>query len=218
MNAALLLMRLSLVVLLLFAVVWLVAHRELLDPGVLQARLEDIGIRASLFFIFVYTMAVVACLPAALMTVAGGAIFGPLLGTTYNIAGAFLGAGLAFLISRYVASGWVRRRLGARLTVILDSVEAKGWHFVAFARLVPVFPFGLVSYALGMTHIRFPTYLAATVLFVSPGMFAFTYAGYAGRAVWDDEQDALIKLLFAAGLIAALILIPRFLRKRNAAR
>ncbi|KAF0192763.1 MAG: hypothetical protein FD165_533 [Gammaproteobacteria bacterium] len=213
MNVALVLIRLTLTLLVLFAIFWLVTHRDILDIGVLQARLEDAGTWASVSFIFLYTISVVSCVPASILTVAGGIVFGPLLGTTYNMAGALAGATLAFFISRYMASEWVRARLGARLTVVLESAEAEGWRFVAFTRLVPVFPFCVISYALGVTRVQFSHYLAATMLFVLPGMFAFTYAGHAGRAVLSGDQDASIKVWLALGLIAVLIFLPRFLRR-----
>src|SRR3990170_3748108 len=200
MNVTLVLIRILLALCLAFAVLWLATHRELLAPDMLQAHIEDVGVWASVFFIFLYTMSVVSCLPASIITVAGGAIFGPLLGTIYSLAGGLAGASIAFLISRYIASGWVRRRLGARLNLVLESAEAEGWRFVAFTRLVPVFPFCVISYALGVTRIRFSHYVAATMLFVLPGMYAFTYAGYAGREVWSGEREGYEKMLLALAL------------------
>ncbi len=213
MNVALVVIRLALTLLVLFAIFWLFTHRNLLDLGVLQTRLEDAGPWASVFFIFLYTISVVSCVPASILTVAGGVVFGPLLGTTYNMAGALSGATLAFFISRYMASQWVRARLGTKLTVVLEGAEAEGWRFVAFTRLVPVFPFCVISYALGVTRVQFSHYLAATLLFVLPGMFAFTYAGYAGRAVWSGDQEASVKVWLALCLIAVLIFLPQFLRR-----
>ena len=67
----------------------------------------------------------------------GGALFGPLWGSVWNLTGATLGATLAFLVARYVAGDWVARRAGGLLKRLIDGVDAEGWRFVAFVRLVP---------------------------------------------------------------------------------
>lgn len=216
MNVTLVLIRVVLALCLVVAVLWLAAHRELLDPAVLHERVVGAGVWASVFFVFLYAVAVVACVPASVFTIAGGAIFGPWFGTVYSLAGGLAGASIAFLISRHVASGWVRRRLGGRLGQILASAEAEGWRFVAFTRLVPVFPFCVISYAFGVTRVRFSHYFAATLAFVIPGMYAFTYAGYAGREVWSGDEGAYGKMFVALALIAVLIFVPRFMRRLRA--
>jgi uncharacterized membrane protein YdjX (TVP38/TMEM64 family) len=65
------------------------------------------------------------------------------------------------LIARYVAADWVERNVSGRLQDIKDGVEREGWRFVAFTRLVTVFPFNLLNYAFGLTRISpwtFPEY------------------------------------------------------------
>ena len=83
----------------------------------------------------------------------GGALFGPLWGTLWNLSGATLGATLAFAIARYLGADWVARRAGERLVRLIRGVEEEGWRFVAFVRLVLLFPFNLVNYAFGLTRI-----------------------------------------------------------------
>jgi uncharacterized membrane protein YdjX (TVP38/TMEM64 family) len=63
---------------------------------------------------------------------------------------------VAFLIARSLAADWVERRLGKRVQAMKAGVEQEGWRFVAFVRLVPVFPFTLLNYALGLTRQQFP--------------------------------------------------------------
>ena len=118
--------------------------------------------------------------PAAM----GYALF-PGLATTAETA---IGAALAFLISRYLASDWVADKTGGRLKQLINGVETEGWRFVAFVRLVLLFSFNLLNYALGLTRIRFSYYLLATYICMLPGAFAYTYLGYAGReAVGGSE-------------------------------
>lgn len=120
-------------------------------------------------------------LPGSVVTLVGGALFGPVWGTLWNLTGATIGASLAFLISRYLGADWVSRRAGPRMKRLDDGVSAEGWRFVAFVRLVPVFPFNLLNYALGLTRIPFVAYVLATWVFMLPGAIAYTWLGYAGR-------------------------------------
>ena len=88
--------------------------------------------------------------------------FGPVAGTFYSLTGATLGATLAFLVARYLASDWVARRTGGRLGEFINGVEAEGWRFVAFVRLVPLLPFNALNYALGLSRIPLGQYVAAS--------------------------------------------------------
>jgi uncharacterized membrane protein YdjX (TVP38/TMEM64 family) len=152
-----------------------------LDVTIIVQRVGELGPMAWLAFMVIYALATVLFLPGSVLTLAGGSLFGPVLGTFVNLTGATLGATLAFLLSRYLASDWVEQKAGGRLKQLKDGVEGEGWRFVAFVRLVPLFPFNLLNYALGLTRIRLLHYLVATYVCMLPGAFAYTCLGYAGR-------------------------------------
>jgi uncharacterized membrane protein YdjX (TVP38/TMEM64 family) len=130
---------------------------------------------------------------------AGGALFGPIAGTLCNLTGATLGATLAFMIARYVASDWVSARAGERLAALVQGVEEEGWRFVAFVRLVPLFPFNLVNYAFGVTRIRLGEYVIASFVCMAPGALAYTYLGYAGREVASGQAGTIHKSFACLG-------------------
>ena len=92
-------------------------------------------------------------LPGSVITLAGGALFGPVWGTFYSLTGATAGAAAAFLVARYLASDWVHRKAGGWTKQLIEGVDKEGWRFVAFVRLVLLFPFNLLNYALGLTRI-----------------------------------------------------------------
>jgi rhodanese-related sulfurtransferase/membrane protein DedA with SNARE-associated domain len=141
----------------------------------------------------------------------GGVLFGPFLGLFCNITGATIGAAISFLIARYLLSDWVSQRSGSRLKQLINGVEAEGWRFVAFVRLVPIFPFNLLNYALGLTRIRFIEYLLASYIFMLPGAFAYTYIGYAGRETVGGSSSAVNAILIAIALLAVVMFLPRFI-------
>jgi uncharacterized membrane protein YdjX (TVP38/TMEM64 family) len=156
----------------LVAAAW--AFRDHFDAAALQAWVESAGAAGPVIFIAIYAAATVLFLPGAVVTLAGGALFGPVWGTLWNLSGATLGATLAFLIARHLGADWVARRAGPRLRSLNEGVSAEGWRFIAFVRLVPLFPFNLLNYALGLTRIPLPAYVLASAIFMLPGAIAYT--------------------------------------------
>ncbi len=205
------LMRIALFLGLITAVTLAVVYRERFDGAALEAWVQDAGPVAPLLFMLVYALAAVLFLPGSVLTLAGGALFGPVLGTVYNLAGATLGATLAFLIARYLASDWVAEKAGGRVKQLINGVEGEGWRFVAFVRLVPLFPFNLLNYALGLTRLRLSHYVLATLVFMLPAAVAFTYLGYAGREAVAGGEGMIQKGLLALALLAVVAFLPRLI-------
>ena len=128
-------------------------HNDLINLATLDAWLVSLGPWAPIAHMILFALGTVAFVPGAVFSLAGGALFGPLWGSLWNLVGATLGATFAFLVARYIAGDWVTRKAGGLLKQLIDGVDAEGWLFVAFVRLVPLFPFNLSNYALGLTRI-----------------------------------------------------------------
>ncbi len=195
------------------AVVWAVLNRKTFDIAAIEGWLQDLGFWAPVVFVLLWVLWAVLFLPGAVLGLAGGALFGPVWGVLWTLTGATLGASMAFLAARFVASDWVAARAGGRLKLLLDGVEAEGWRFVALTRLVPLFPYNLLNYALGLTGIRFPVYVLTTLVCMAPGTIAFTYLGYVGREAAAGGEDVFRKALLALGLVAAVAFLPRLVRR-----
>ena len=206
-------LRLIVAAALLATILWLAFHSRVFELSTLERELPRFGRWAPMFFVLLYAVATVLFAPGSIVTVAGGALFGPVWGTLWNLTGATLGATLAFVIARYLASDWVSLRSGERLARLMRGVEEEGWRFVAFVRLVPLFPFNLVNYAFGLTRIRLGEYALASFIFMAPGALAYTYAGYAGREAASGESGAIHKALLALALLAAVAFMPRLIRR-----
>jgi uncharacterized membrane protein YdjX (TVP38/TMEM64 family)/rhodanese-related sulfurtransferase len=192
------------------------AFRHRFDATTLSAWVEDAGAAGPIVFIAIYVAATVLFLPGALVTLAGGALFGPVWGTVWNLTGATLGGALAFLIARYLGADWVSRRAGPRLQRLNAGVADEGWRFIAFVRLVPLFPFNLLNYALGLTRIRFETYVMASAVFMLPGALAYTWLGHAGRQALGGDAGMVRNGLIALALVCVVTFLPRWLRKLRA--
>jgi uncharacterized membrane protein YdjX (TVP38/TMEM64 family) len=139
---------------------------------------RGLGAWAPLAFIAGYAVAVVALAPGLPLTLAGGAIFGPLAGTAWVFAAASLGACAAFLVARYAARGLVEQRLrrDPRFAAIDRAIGERGLRIALLLRLSPVFPFNVLNYALGLTRIRF-THYALACLGMLPPTIAYVYLG-----------------------------------------
>ena len=116
--------------------------------------------------------------PASLLTLAAGAIFGLGKGTVTVFTGASLGAALAFLVSRYLARETVRQTVAKRFQfdAIDRAIARRGFRIVLLLRLSPVFPFNLLNYALGLTRVRFVDYFVASIGML-PATFLYVYYG-----------------------------------------
>jgi len=178
----------------------------------LESWVSATGSYGPLVYILITTVTTIL-LPASIFVLAGGILFGPLLGTLYSLIGATLGAAISFLIARYIASDWIARKSHGRFKQLIDGVEAEGWYFVAFVRLVPIFPFFLLNYALGLTRIKFYPYIAATFICTLPGVAAITYLGYMGKEALGGGDGLIQKSLIALGLLAITAYLPRFIKR-----
>lgn len=205
--------RLGLLTLLITVIALATRYREALDPAALSAALDGFGIWGPIAFIALFAVATVAFLPGLVFALAGGLMFGPFLGTAYSLTGATIGAVLAFMAARYLASDWVQKKTGPKLDRIVRGVEEEGWRFVAFTRLVPLFPFNLLNYALGLTRIPLRQYSLATAICMAPGALAFSYLGYAGGEAAAGSETAIRNGLIALGLLAVVMFLPRLIKK-----
>jgi uncharacterized membrane protein YdjX (TVP38/TMEM64 family)/rhodanese-related sulfurtransferase len=192
---------------------WTVIHRDQINLATLDAWLASLGPWAPIGHMMLFALGTVAFVPGVVFSLAGGALFGPFWGSLWNLAGATLGATLAFLVARYVAGEWVARKAGGLLKRLIDGVDAEGWRFVAFVRLVPLFPFNLSNYALGLTGIPLRDYVIATLICMAPGAVAYTWLGHAGRGALSGEASSVRYGLLGLGLLAAIAVLPRLIRR-----
>jgi uncharacterized membrane protein YdjX (TVP38/TMEM64 family) len=205
--------RLALVAALVVAIAWFAFHREFLEVARLEGELQGFGRWAPLLFVGLYALSTILFVPGSVLTVVGGALFGPLWGTLWNLTGATLGATFAFLTARYIAADLVSRTARERLARVIRGVEEEGWRFVAFVRLMPLFPFNLVNYAFGLTRIRLAEYVLTSFVCMAPGAIAYTYIGYAGREAATGSTSTIRNALIALGLLAAVVFLPRLIRR-----
>lgn len=205
-----------LAILLLLVGVALAAVISLGGPnrGEIERLVRASGLAAPVVFVSCYAVLTVLLFPGAVITAAGGVLFGALWGTVVTVVGATVGATAAFLVARRLGRDQVGRIIAGTRVERLDAwLEERGFLAVLYLRLVPLVPFNALNYAAGITSVHLRDYLVATALGIIPGSLAFATLG---SAIHDPTSP---RFLGAVGLIVLLAvggpLVNRFLRGRG---
>jgi uncharacterized membrane protein YdjX (TVP38/TMEM64 family) len=160
-------------------------------------------------FMAIYVLQTTLSLPgAAIMSLAAGAIFGSVMGTLYANVAATVGATMAFLVTRYLLRDAVLNRFGSRLEGMNRELELRGFSYLLFLRLVPVFPFFLINLASGLTRLPLRTFFAATMLGIIPGGFVFVNAGASLATIDSLSGIASPRVLGSFTLLGLFALVP----------
>lgn len=171
-------------------------------------------IGAAIFGLVYVAVSLIPGGPAALLTLAAGAIWGLLGGTLLVSAASTAAATLAFLLARGVFAGRVRRMAegNAAFESLTRAIGREGARIVALVRLSPAFPFTVVNYLFGLTPVRLSSYVLASWLAMLPGTLAYVYFGSAlgGAAGEGAPMAKAIRIGLGGAAIVATLLVARF--------
>jgi uncharacterized membrane protein YdjX (TVP38/TMEM64 family) len=149
----------------------------------------------------------VVLFPGTPLTVLAGAVLGSFWGTVVSIVGNVIGASCAFLISRYLLKNFIQNKVLKKYPKV-DRFEGElsknGFFVVLFLRLVPVFPFNILNFLLGVTEVKFKDYFFGTLVGIIPGTFLFVYFGE------SVKMFSLWNVLFAVLGILGLGYVGKF--------
>ena len=176
-------------------------------------------------FVGVYALLVAFSVPeAALVTVTGGLLFGPLLGGALAVLGSTLGAVVLFLVARTALADVVALRARGLIARIRPGLERDGFSYLLALRLLPVVPFWLVNLGAALCGMRLFPYAAATLLGIVPATFVFAWIGAGVGDVLAAGGRPDLHVIFSPAVLgplaalAALSLAPvawRHLRRRD---
>ena len=158
----------------------------------------------------VYTAATLFFVPAWILTVGAGLIFGVLWGTVIVSIASTTTAAAAFLIARHLARARVEAfaRGNEKFAAIDRAIREKGWRVVALLRLSPLVPFNLSNYLYGLTPVPFGSYVLASWIAMLPGTVLYVSIGSAGQAAAlgrERQRSPLEWALIGAGLVATAV-------------
>lgn len=198
---------------------------------------------ALLSYLALYIVTVALSVPGAtFLTVAGGFLFGAMVGGLVAVLGATIGATLIFLVARTALGEPLLKRAGPRVQQVARGFRDDAFSYLLFLRLVPVFPFFLINLVPALAGVRVYTFVVATLIGVIPASFVYALAGTgldsvimaqkdhfdgcvaAGRNdchMVFDARDAvtpeLVGALVALGVLALVPVVVKRLRARSRA-
>ncbi len=175
-------------------------------------------------FVLLYVAVTVLLLPAVVLTLGAGAVFGVAQAFLVVSVGATLGATAAFLIGRHLAREWAARRVSKspKLSAIDEAVACEGWKIVLLTRLSPAFPFVLLNYVFGLTRVSLRHYVLASWIGMMPGIGLYAYIGSLAGDVAAAAAGGRTRLpwewaLYGVGLVATLTVTVYVTRVARAA-
>jgi uncharacterized membrane protein YdjX (TVP38/TMEM64 family) len=186
----------------------------MLDRDTIAAFLQWVqgaGLWGAALFVLAYIPAAVLFVPASVLTLGAGFVFGVARGTVIASLGSTAGAAAAFIVARTVGRQWVAGRMARHpgLNAIGRAVESEAVKVVLLTRLSPLFPFNLLNYAFGLSSIPAKTFVLASWIGMFPGTLLYIYLGSAAHnlaALLSGEvrRTAGQQVMFAVGLIATV--------------
>jgi pyruvate/2-oxoglutarate dehydrogenase complex dihydrolipoamide dehydrogenase (E3) component/uncharacterized membrane protein YdjX (TVP38/TMEM64 family) len=175
------------------------------QQAAIEAYVRAHAVQAALAYFALYVAVTGLSLPgAAILTLAGGAVFGLLWGTVIVSFASSLGATLAFLASRFVLRDWVQARFGDRLRPVNEGIAREGAFYLFALRLVPAFPFFVINLVMGLTPIRTATFYWVSQAGMLAGTVVYVYAGT------QLAQVTSLGGILSPGLVGAFVLLGLF--------
>ncbi len=176
-----------------------------------QQAVNDNPLLVAGIFFLVYVLVTALSLPgAAVMTLAGGGLFGLLWGTVLISFASTIGATLAFLLARFVARDWVQQRFSEQLATINKGIETEGGFYLFSLRLIPAFPFFLINIVMALTPIKAWQFYWISQVGMLAGTIAYVNAG-TQLAQLDSMEGILSPTLILS--FVALGLLPLVAKK-----
>jgi uncharacterized membrane protein YdjX (TVP38/TMEM64 family) len=174
------------------------------------SQLAGWGFGGMALFALVSGLAVVFFFPGSVAMTAAGAAFGLARGFVTAQAGAMLGAGLAFLVSRYLARRRVERWTSSKpaFAAVDEAIGSEGWKIVFLTRCCPLFPYIFQNYAFGLTRVSFSHYALGSFLGLVPTTLIFAYLGSVGRSGAEAATGSVSTtglVLRGVGLLATIV-------------
>lgn len=183
----------------------------------LSAHVASRPVLAAAVYFGAYALAVALSFPgASFLTIAGGFLFGALVGGALAVLAATSGAVVIFLVARTSLGTALARKAGPRMKKLRDGFQCEGFSYLLCLRLVPLFPFWVVNLAAALFGMRLIPYAAATAIGIVPATFLLAYFGQGLETAIDGEGPRWSAGLFISlALLGLLALLPVVVRKRR---
>lgn len=169
------------------------------DIAAMRSRVDAAGPWGPILFVTLYAGLSLIPFPKALLTAAGGALFGLWAGAGLSLAGALVGAVVSFGLGRLLGRDAVDRLIRGRLARVDALLADHGLAAVLVVRLVPILPFTAINYASGLSSVKFRHYVLGSAVGMVPGSLAYAALGSYGTKPWGLAAAGSALIVLVAG-------------------
>lgn len=153
-------------------------YLKTLDMNQVCQSIKDNKVLASLAYIGVYIIKpFFVFIPTNILAVFSGILFGPVYGFIFTMIGFFISGTIAFFVARYLGRDFVNGIIGNKLLKLDDNMEKNGFKILLLLRLPPILPYDPLSYACGLTKIRYKDFIIASLIGVLPETMCYSIIG-----------------------------------------
>ncbi len=173
------------------------------DIYTIKEYVKTFGVLAPFIYIVMFSLVPLTFFPDSVLAISAGLIFGFSKGYIYTTIGALIGASIAFFIARYLGKEIIKRKSSDKLEKIEKLIEKNGFYIIFLLRLIPLFPFDVISYGAGITNVKYKDFILATLFGTIPGIAVFTNIGATSLNIKSTSfyiSIALLVLLFTVSI------------------
>ncbi len=182
----------------------------------LRKYILSFGPWAFLVFLLIYSLKpIVVVFSAVLLTALAGNIFGPVEGFLLSMVGVFFSATLAFYLSKLLGKSFVAKITRGKLMKLDDNIEVYGFKIMLLMRLSTLFPIDPLSYAAGLTKMKYSDFILGTLIGLAPEMMAYSYLGLSMRHPFSKKILMPILLVVAIAVSGAFMYKSYWSKKKE---
>lgn len=184
------------------------------NKEILQSYVNDHYLISVILFVILYLVSVAFSIPGAtILTLAGGFVFGAVLGAVYVNIGATSGAIAVFIFARYLFGARLQEKYSDKLEKFNREVEENGYSYLLTLRFIPLFPFWMINLFAGLTRIPLRTYAWTTAVGIFPGSLVYTFMGNQLNTIESLGDILSLNILLAFILLGLFALVPTIIKK-----
>lgn len=182
-------------------------------PDDIKELILSKGNLGPVLYIILLTLLPLILFPDSVLVIGGGMVYGLIGGTILTSIGSLLGGIIAFLISRKLGRAIVKKIIKKDLVLFKKDDKLSGILLILMLRLIPLFPFKVVSYSAGLSEIRLRDFSIATVIGSLPGIIVYTNLGDKTNEVGSKGFYQAVIMLIALFIVS--FIVKRIYKKKN---
>lgn len=182
-------------------------------PNEIKEFIQGKGIMAPVIYVGLLSSLPLLLFPDSVLVIAGGMVFGLHWGSVLTIIGSLIGAAIAFFISRKLGQQMVQKLVKKELVFFDGKNKRSGFFLILMLRLIPLFPFKVVSYSAGLSDIRFKDFALATTLGSLPGIIVYTNLG--DKTTVFGSKDFYLSIGLLIGLFVLSFVMKKIFKERE---